>query len=128
MKLQPLLKGDTWKAARTVCKVGDRSYLVQTDKGKTYRRNRKFIQGQQRNLTAAPDHNRQPVSHVLAGAKTGDTTSTEAEPPELTIDPTSPRTAPDLSEASPIKQTASGRVIKEPKLCEIVTAYNAYIT
>ena len=27
----------------TVDKMGDRSHLVQTDKGKTYRRNRKFI-------------------------------------------------------------------------------------
>lgn len=43
VKLQPLVKGDAWKKARTVGKVGDRSYLVQTDEGKIYRRNRKFI-------------------------------------------------------------------------------------
>lgn len=43
VRLQPLATGDTWKAATTVSKLGDHSYLLQTDQGQLYRRNRKFI-------------------------------------------------------------------------------------
>ena len=124
MKLQPLQKGDTWKLARTVRKVGDRSYLVQTETGKTYRRNRKFIRtvpetigqpdgGIQSQLTAGV-----PIlelgSDVQAGVKTRDLTPAEAEPPEPMMDPTPPITLPELSEDAPTKRTASGRVVKEP--------------
>ena len=43
VKLQPGQKGGTWKRALTFDKLGDRSYLVKTNDGATYRRNRKFI-------------------------------------------------------------------------------------
>ena len=43
VNLQPLDEGGTWKTATTVSKLGDRSYMLQTDEGNLYRRNRKFI-------------------------------------------------------------------------------------
>jgi len=43
VRMQPLEKGGTWKKATTVNKLGNRSYLLQTEDGQTYRRNRKFI-------------------------------------------------------------------------------------
>lgn len=130
--MQPLLKGDTWKIARTVSKVGDRSYLVQTDEGKTYRRNRKFIRTVPETV-GQPDDDTQsqsmagvpisePVSEVRAGAKTRDmtsTNSTEADLSEPTMDTTPQMTSQELSGDVPIKRTTSGRVIKEPGKSEI---------
>ena len=43
VNLQPLDRGNTWKTATTVSKLGDCSYMLQTDEGYLYRRNRKFI-------------------------------------------------------------------------------------
>ena len=43
VNLQPLDRGNTWKTATTVSKRGDCSYMLQTDEGYLYRRNRKFI-------------------------------------------------------------------------------------
>ena len=43
VKLQPLRKGGTWSKATTVNKVGYQLYLVQTNDGTNYRRNRKFL-------------------------------------------------------------------------------------
>ena len=43
VNLQPPDRRNTWKTATTVSRLGDRLYMLQTDEGNLYRRNRKFI-------------------------------------------------------------------------------------
>ena len=108
VKLQPLRKGGTWSKARTVNKVGDRSYLVQTDDGTNYRRNRKFVRtipepsAEQKNST---EQDRPSITEAV-----NDEVTIECSPPE------EEKQVPveQLTSESPVKRTASGRVVKEP--------------
>ena len=43
VNLQPVDRGNTWKTATTLSKLGNHSYMLQTDEGNLYRGNRKFI-------------------------------------------------------------------------------------
>ena len=43
VRMQPQDKDGTWRKANVVNRLGNRSYLLQTDEGQTYRRNRKSI-------------------------------------------------------------------------------------
>lgn len=41
--MQPLETGEQWRKPTVIKKVGERSYLTQTDKGQVYRRNWKYL-------------------------------------------------------------------------------------
>ena len=43
MRVQPTMRGAIWQKAMNLKKVGERIYLVQTENGNLYRRNRKFL-------------------------------------------------------------------------------------
>ena len=68
VRMQPQDKGGTWRKAKVVNKLGNRSYLLQTDEGQTYRRNRKFIR--------ATSEQRLPTSQ-----SSSDKLSTQADSP-----------------------------------------------
>ena len=108
VKLQPLRKGGTWSKATTVNKVGDRSYLVQTNDGTNYRRNRKFLRTipepayEQQNST---EQDGPSITEVV-----NDKVTTDCSPPEE--EEQTP--VEQLTMESPVKRTASGRVVKEP--------------
>ena len=108
VKLQPLRKGGTWSKATTVNKVGDRSYLVQTNDGTNYRRNRKFLRTipepayEQQNST---EQDGPSITEVV-----NDKVTTDCSPPEEEEQPP----VEQLTMESPVKRTASGRVVKEP--------------
>jgi len=110
VKLQPLRKGGTWCKARAINKVGDRSYLVKTDNGATYRRNRKFIRAVPDPAEELNDDNDQTMSPNM------DTTSDGAieELPLAEEEEPAPADQLDPTADSPVKRTASGRVVKEP--------------
>ena len=43
VRVQPTMRGAIWQKAMNLKKVGERIYLVQTENGNLYRRNRKFL-------------------------------------------------------------------------------------
>ena len=43
VRMQPTVRGASWRKATNLKKIGEQSYLVQTEEGDVYRRNRKFL-------------------------------------------------------------------------------------
>ena len=83
VKLQPGHKGNTWKRAVTVDKLGDRSYLVQTNDGATYRRNRKFIRAVPNSIEERDNCSDQINTTPFDMEVTTERTTTEFSPPEM---------------------------------------------
>ena len=89
-------------------KIGDQSYLVQTDDETNYRRNRKFIR-----TIPEPAYEQQKITEQDGPSITeavNNKVTTDCSPPEKEKQPP----VEQLTMESPVKRTASGRVVKEP--------------
>jgi len=83
VKLQPGHKGNTWKRAETVDKLRDQLYLVQTNDGATYRRNRKFIRAVP-NAIEERDNSSDQINTTPSDTEVAtERTTTELSPPEM---------------------------------------------
>ena len=101
-------KGGTWKRALTVDKLGDRSFLIQTNDGAIYQRNRKFIRAVSESTEEQDSSSSNQTTTIPPSVQE---TPKEGESTELS----SPKKEQqELTANSPVKHTASGRIVKEP--------------
>ena len=132
VRMQPILKGAKWEKAVTVQQVGNRSYLVETENGKRYRRNRRFLRTTDENISdtptsedqvAKPQENTesdeidttdpqdaviQPAPDVL------EPTELAPEPTPVVQPPTSPAPVPNAApvvDPAPVRRSSRGRKI-----------------
>ena len=116
VKLQSVkTKPDQWTNGSCVAKVGPRSYLIETDDGKLYRRNRKFIRKDTTAETALKDEVIPPQIQLPLA-----TTETPQQSEEVKITPIKQVPLKDettSNETTENKQytTRYGRNVKPPK-------------
>ena len=93
VRVQPDMPNQTWRKATCLQKVGPRSYLIQTEDGQKYRRNRKFLRVSTEEFCLTPP----------------DTAKSEQEPFVQTKTPVSSRTNHSTSKSSSKTTSKSSR-------------------
>ena len=96
VRLQPINPKAPWEQGSCVAKVGPRSYLIETDSGNLYRRNRKFIR---------QDPSQEQASSDSSGMNLPGQLSPNAESPT--------KSSPDAKADSPLKQPPTMRQTHE---------------
>ena len=87
VRLQPVNPKAPWEKGSCVAKVGPRSFLIETESGNLYRRNRKFIR---------QDPSQEQASSDISGTNPPGQTSPDAGSPAKSL--------PDAKADSPVKQ------------------------
>lgn len=116
VRMQPLEANGRWKPAKVVKKVGERSYLAQTENGKVYRRNRKHFRTTMEppNMLTSLDDDAlestaRPVLIPEVPAETDVDQSTSENELNSEID-----RASEGCDSDKVLTTRSGRIIKQP--------------
>ena len=106
VRLQPVNPKTPWEKGSCVAKVGPRSYLIETESGNLYRRNRKFIR---------QDPSQERASSDNSGTNPSSETSPDAGSPTKSL--------PDTKVDSSVKQAPAVREMHEKSTAveEIVT-------
>ena len=135
VRMQPVEHSGQWKQATIVKKVGERSYLAQTEEGNVYRRNRKFLKATAEEKVELPNpivarNVESPDSSIQTPVIDADPTTTISQqssmlsdhrtsaptPSNKTMDPTSDETESNRQPSleSQVTKTRSGRNIRPP--------------
>ena len=115
VRMQPLDPGGQWRRATVIKKVGERSYLTQTEEGQIYRRNQKYLRVTNEEPTTVSEHTtddsvRPPNRSVETAANqnatsSGETQTETTEQKECSTEDTPP---------AEYMTTRSGRCVKPP--------------
>ena len=127
VRLQPAQPKQPWSAGAIAAKVGPRSIVVQTENGRLYRRNTKWVKKDNSVRTTSNHTNDIPDISIRPESNDNDTSPTLVEQETIPQPPTAPTTEQEIipptasttstgtiSISEPHYTTKSGRAVKTP--------------